>query len=181
MIIYIILMVIKMAPIGNDVVQSAPDKNRILLDIKCDKCNTVVKNGILCDPCDKWFHFKCANISENSLPTENDEWKCAKCQDSESASAVQDLAITVSLDSSGTTIANLNKVIELLKSDIVNLKEENERLKQSNKPANINKWEVAPKRKVYRPNLNPISMVDFPPLKNKFEALIWRMKMCLET
>ncbi|XP_023709685.1 uncharacterized protein LOC111865696 [Cryptotermes secundus] len=52
--------------------------NNILVDIKCGKCNKVVRNGILCDNCDKWYHFnKCSNVNEDKIP--DNQWLCASC------------------------------------------------------------------------------------------------------
>jgi hypothetical protein len=52
--------------------------NKILIDNKCGKCNKVVRNGILCHNCDKWYHFnKCSTISEDKIP--DTQWLCVSC------------------------------------------------------------------------------------------------------
>lgn len=158
-----------MAPIESDAVASASVKNRVLLDTKCSKCNKVVKNGILCDLCDKWIHFKCSKLSEENLPDENAEWICPRCQDRENGVVTLN---ETTLDSSEGTIASLNKVIKLLKDDIIHLKEENERLRPKLSGNSVNNdWNIAPKHKTFRPNFSANNLTDFPPLKNKFEVL----------
>jgi hypothetical protein len=57
---------------------TAATGNSILLDNKCGKCNKVVRNGILCDNCDKWYHFnKCSTVSEDKIP--DTQWRCVSC------------------------------------------------------------------------------------------------------
>lgn len=69
------------------------------------------------------------------------------------------------------TVASLHKVIELLKRDLENLKEENKRLLSAN-GINHNKWEVvAGTGKKNRPNLNLACQTQSPPLFNRFSAL----------
>jgi hypothetical protein len=52
--------------------------NNILVNNKCGKCNKIVRNGILCDNCDKWFHFnKCSNVNEDKIPDK--QWLCTLC------------------------------------------------------------------------------------------------------
>jgi hypothetical protein len=59
--------------------------NKILIDNKCGKRNRVVRNGILCDNCDKWYHFnKCSRISEDIIP--DTQWlyvSCSTCNESD--------------------------------------------------------------------------------------------------
>lgn len=64
-----------MAPTGNDILLVAQSRNCVILDINCSKCSNV-KNGILCDCCDKWWHFRSVNLIEECLTSENNEWKC---------------------------------------------------------------------------------------------------------
>lgn len=46
----------------------------MLLATYCsNKCNNVVKNGILCDFCDKYIHSKRAKLIEEYLPDENEK------------------------------------------------------------------------------------------------------------
>jgi hypothetical protein len=52
--------------------------SNILVDIKCGKCNKAVRNGILCENCDKWFHFnKCSNVREDKISDKY--WYCNLC------------------------------------------------------------------------------------------------------
>jgi hypothetical protein len=45
---------------------------------KCSKCKKVVRNGILCDNCDKCYHFnKCSNVCEDKIP--NNKQLCVPC------------------------------------------------------------------------------------------------------
>lgn len=68
-----------MAPKGKVQISGAPVLSRIILNDKCLKCSKTVKNGILCDLCDRWNHFKCAEINEKDIPDESEEWKCPAC------------------------------------------------------------------------------------------------------
>lgn len=50
----------------------------IVFNYKCGKCKRQVKNGVLCDGCDVWYHFKkCSNILETT--TLENEWYCPTC------------------------------------------------------------------------------------------------------
>lgn len=41
----------------------------LLTDDKCGKRNKVVRNGILCHSCNKWYHFgKCSDVFVNKIP-----------------------------------------------------------------------------------------------------------------
>jgi hypothetical protein len=52
--------------------------NNILVDNRCRKHNKVVRNGILFDNCDKWYHFnKCSNVKEDKIP--DNQWLCPSC------------------------------------------------------------------------------------------------------
>jgi hypothetical protein len=48
--------------------------NNISVNNKCGKCNKVVRNGILCDNCDKWYFNKCSNVNEDKIPDK--QWLC---------------------------------------------------------------------------------------------------------
>ena len=38
-------------------------------------------SSINCDVCDRWFHSRCVDISdEQKIPDENDSWICGDCQ-----------------------------------------------------------------------------------------------------
>ena len=61
-----------------DVGISCSRQTKILLDIKCGKCTRVVRNGVICDYCDKWYHFsKCSEISKDEAPQLT--WVCKLC------------------------------------------------------------------------------------------------------
>jgi hypothetical protein len=52
--------------------------NSILVDNMCGKCSKVVRNGILRDNCDKWYHFnKCSNLNEDKIA--DNQWLSATC------------------------------------------------------------------------------------------------------
>lgn len=70
----------KVAP--NEVASScvAPGKITVLVDTKCSKCNSNVRNGILCDICDKWSHFKCSNVTEDNITDEDVVMICPACE-----------------------------------------------------------------------------------------------------
>lgn len=53
-------------------------KNCVIKDFSCGKCTKIVRNGILCESCDRWFHFeKCSKVEELNVPKR--EWSCATC------------------------------------------------------------------------------------------------------
>ena len=53
-------------------------KNKVLIMIKGGKCRKVVRNGIVCDHCDMWFHFeKCSDVTAENIP--ENEWCCSAC------------------------------------------------------------------------------------------------------
>lgn len=113
-----------MATTGSAATLSAPQKWRKIYNIKCRKCNKTVRNGISCDFCDLWHHFRCANVAEENLSSENGEWKCPVCVQSPS-----------SLDDNGCDNSNdhetLLKIIDVLQEDIKVLSKNYEDLRKS--------------------------------------------------
>lgn len=66
-----------MAAVCVDVSRSASVKLDLIQCINCLKCNKGLRNGISCDVCDHWQHFRCAKISEDEIKGyESSEWKC---------------------------------------------------------------------------------------------------------
>lgn len=96
---------------------SALSKNRILILLiaQCIKCRKVVRNGILCDLCDKWNHFRCVGVDENDLPDVNTEWKCPSC---DSGPEKVSFDVTVEGEESESNIQTLKQVIHLLNLDL---------------------------------------------------------------
>ena len=51
----------------------------------CGKCNRAVRSnqrGICCDQCDRWFHIRCSNISNDDytlLSNNSETWVCLSC------------------------------------------------------------------------------------------------------
>lgn len=161
----------------------APYKNRIISDINCVKCRKIVRNGILCDLCDLWNHFKCVNVPEDNLPDENTEWFCPKCV------SLHDNMLNFGTgretrDKEDEKISLL-EVISCLQNDQQVLKSENERLKsdqivniaQPSGPVPINdvdgrRWESIPLSKSVKPRPMPImDDVNFPVLSNRYSVL----------
>ncbi|KAJ8868584.1 hypothetical protein PR048_030122 [Dryococelus australis] len=57
------------------------DKIRFKSDEKCAKCNKFVRNGVICDCYNHWYHFRCGNYDMgimNNKP-EYEEWHCGSC------------------------------------------------------------------------------------------------------
>lgn len=123
-----------MAATGIVQLNSSPSKKRVLIDIKCAKCNKIVRNGILCDMCDLWHHFRCASVEESNLPEENSEWKCPKCCETKTTNMAS--SNVSSLDSS-VNADMLLTIINELKEDNVLLKEEIMRLKKNCEDADL--------------------------------------------
>jgi len=182
-----------MAPTSTDATVSALTKLRVLRCIKCFKCNKIVRNGILCDSCDRWYHFKCANIAEEDIPNEDSEWNCMSCT-SVVASIVKDTeasAATVSENRSLESVINslreenlsLLKQIKTLKDNCeqsdyalskaleikTDIKIDN-RPSLTCKPSSTRGWECVPTK---RRSIGPKSNLDvnFPELKNSFSVL----------
>lgn len=40
-------------------------------NIKCGFCNKSLRNGILCDVCDEWNHFRCVVITKLQISYKN--------------------------------------------------------------------------------------------------------------
>lgn len=59
--------------------QLAVGKNTFKILDKCAECKRIVKNGILCDICDRWWHFKCAELPNFEEIDENMDWSCVDC------------------------------------------------------------------------------------------------------
>jgi hypothetical protein len=154
-------------------------KGRTISNIKCDKCKKVVRNGILCDSCDLWNHFRCANVSEDNIPDEKSEWLCPRCSTT-SHLVVPDEVSLVSLDSKMEE-ANLMQIISLLRQDIQVLKAENEKLKSSISGVDAmliesvkaeNEWETVPTKKTSKRRSVPtLDDTNFPVLSNRFSSL----------
>lgn len=168
-----------MAPTYSDVTFSAPAKSKVLLNIKCRKCNKTVRNGILCDMCDWWHHFKCASIEENNIPAENIEWACPACVgvcSDELPNVSNDLPVDSRKDSD-----TLLAVVAALKNEINILTVENKRLvkilenndlglEQRKRLESNSEW--TPVQKSGRPNRSNFinSLEHFPPLSNRFSV-----------
>lgn len=91
-------------------------------DEKCIKCKKVVKNGVLCESCDHWYHFRCGSFEEDGL-NKTEEWSCATCLETNQGNVMD------SHKDSGTE-NSLQKVIDLLLADMQELKKKNESLKK---------------------------------------------------
>lgn len=183
-----------MAPAGSVTSELAPTKNRILMCIKCSKCNKLVRNGILCDKCDMWIHFRCARLEETCLPDENTPWKCQACEDGGVQIAdVSNKPMTIMQNE----LDSLNTIVTTLKEENCQLLEEVRKLKEhcANSDFELSKrlsavnyhqigpnsrpkenqqigWEEVQKRKSCRPTTN-LNLSDFPPLDtaNRFKPL----------
>lgn len=171
-----------MAPCGKVTSISAPGKIRVMCDVKCVKCNKVVRNGILCDSCDRWNHFRCGNVIESNIP--KDSWACPKCKDAESSCKMAADMDGVGVRQVSSNEASMLEVIAVLQDDLAKLQAENECLKAnavsgvtaSLRPTDsgvaTRGWESVPGR--LRPNLDrqfSQSSLNFPPLKNRFDIL----------
>lgn len=194
-------------------VVSAPVKSRFLLNDERFKCKRKVKNGILCDICDCWYHFKCGNMPNCEKIDENKDWFCSNCVNNSGTSNANGSCQTVDKN---REYSSALEIISILKNDIETLKGQNisltnrsrnlENGKNSttddindtiqNRPrtssscrpnaqglnevngntrSSLNSfnqevnWNVVPKHKSFRPNIN--SLRDFPLISNKFEVL----------
>lgn len=106
-----------MAAVCGDVSRSAPVKINIFQCINCLKCNKVVRNGILCDFCGHWQHFRWAKISENEIKGyKSSEWKCPVCVEGNVSALIT--------PKTETNIGNVHS----LRTIIHSLKEENQTL-----------------------------------------------------
>lgn len=99
---------------------SAPVKKRILMSVKCSRN---VRNGILCDACDLWHHFRCANIKEDEIPDEKSQWKCPRCLNSDAAGTVGQVSLVHDVQS-------LSAIIDALKEQNLHLIDEVKNLKE---------------------------------------------------
>lgn len=176
-----------MAARGKVVSISAPGKSRVIFDIKCIKCSKVVRNGILCDVCDKWNHFRCAKVQEDNLPKDEVQWKCPHCSLNTDVSAAA---------TSDSELETLKVIVKILENDMEILKKENEELKRNsvlkieqsnisdqchrpnltNDPVTRRGWETQGARKSSSTvnNSKTNLMIDyknFPVLRNRFEVL----------
>lgn len=130
-----------MAPGSHVRIQTAI-KNKVLRDAKCGKCTKIVRNGILCEKCDKWFHFsKCCDIDEDKIPIS--EWLCATCLANDVATSDttnESRNEQCKEDSSewDRLITTLQEEIASLKEIIRILQEELKQVKQCNE--NISSW-----------------------------------------
>jgi uncharacterized cysteine cluster protein YcgN (CxxCxxCC family) len=93
--------------------------NKILIDNKCGKCNTVVRNGILCDNFDNWYHFnKCSTISEDKIP--DTQWlrvSCSTRNDPANEKETKQYDNSEVLGKLLEEIASLREIISLLQSE----------------------------------------------------------------
>lgn len=112
-----------MAPVSNVESLASPPKSRILLNIKCLKCNKIVRNGILCDMCDQWHHFRCAGTKESELPDENSDWKCPTCRNSMVTNGDEVDVVGESVMKEGK--ASLAEVVTALQLELSHVKGEN--------------------------------------------------------
>lgn len=90
--------------------------------IKCLKCRKVVRKGILCDSCDYWHHFKCAEAKEEDLPEENTEWNCPSSCNQVNMATHSD---TLRCDKTATMdmiISTLQEDLQQAKQDIFTLR-----------------------------------------------------------
>lgn len=95
-----------MASVG-DVNDKQEGKIRRKYDDKCRSCNKKVKNGILCEICDLWYHFRCGDVQESDTINESEEWWCKACKENGDS-----VACTEESDKS------LWKIIEILQSEL---------------------------------------------------------------
>lgn len=117
-----------MAASSKVVCLASPVKSRILESIKCLKCNKTVKNGVLCDECDSWHHFRCAEVDKDSLPDENSVWNCPSCSN-KGTMAIGDGASGV-VETLKNERDSLSTIVTQLEQDIQQLKSENQLLKR---------------------------------------------------
>jgi hypothetical protein len=106
----------------------SPSSSRIIKDIKCLKCKKVVRNGILCDKCDCWHHFRCSKILEDEIPDENSECSGPACVNLQRNLASPTQTPT---DVFSNELDVLNAIIVTLIEEIKLLTEENKRLKDN--------------------------------------------------
>lgn len=96
------------------------------IDSKCKVCGKKVVNGVSCDVCSDFFHFKCANIS--SKDTYPEKWICNIC------SNVKDLEDSFhevrTLDMSQMEINFILSENKLLKKLLQEMEEKNSLLKE---------------------------------------------------
>eukprot|EP00112_Aurelia_sp_Birch-Aquarium-sp1_P025571 Seg8567.2 transcript_id=Seg8567.2/GoldUCD/mRNA.D3Y31 product="hypothetical protein" protein_id=Seg8567.2/GoldUCD/D3Y31 len=41
----------------------------------CPKCKRLVRDGVACDDCDQWWHYKCCNVRSKAKAAKM-EYKC---------------------------------------------------------------------------------------------------------
>lgn len=63
----------------NVIVKLAVGKKLIKILDKCAKCKRIVRNGIMCDICDSWWHLKCAELISFEETYENMYWSRVEC------------------------------------------------------------------------------------------------------
>jgi hypothetical protein len=175
-----------MAPGSVDVPASAPQKNRVIISDKCSKCNRTVKNGVLCDSCDRWVHFKCGKIDDKDKIDETTEWLCPTC-------ISMDGSMMAEQQSDHVSEVNYKEIVAILQNDLKELQNEYEKLKnavnnsskccgnscfnhipetQTSRPT-PDRWERVPTKKSSKFKTNMESLKEFPPLplKNRYESL----------
>ena len=179
-----------MAPIEVSGTCAAPAKITVIRDIKCGKCNKNVRNGILCDYCDKWRHFKCGNVAENNIPADNVEWACPACIGTVNMAATSETTASeqqVKMDALIAKVLSLEECVQELKNENINLKKRcessdielcksisaDDRINARPRP-NVTRpgWEsVKGKTKAKSPKINQLN---FPPLAitNRFQPLL---------
>lgn len=47
---------------------------------KCSSCNKRFSNGVICDKCNSYLHFRCAGIKVKEITSIKDSWTCAQCK-----------------------------------------------------------------------------------------------------
>lgn len=160
------------------------DLGKVIINSFCKKCKRKVCNGILCDYCDRWLHFKCGKINENDLQNDFNDWKCPLCVE------VQD-DLVASSETNVNELSSFNEIILVLRKDLDDLKAQNTDLKKSlswvegnlkQELLNNDTGRLSLNTKHYpsgwvtvtrkgKPSLKSLS--DFPPLedKNRFSIL----------
>ena len=112
-----------MTPCTDNICEVEVTKLRVKYDDRCKKCKKVVRNGILCDSCDKWLHFRCGNTKKGSEIEDNKKWSCPQCIHNGDVN-------NEGKEDSTNDVSSLLEIVSILQNDLMELKSENVQLQE---------------------------------------------------
>ena len=129
-----------MAP-SNDVSVKVSEKIVVFNDKWCKKCAKIVRNGVLCNNCDKYWHFRCGKVDSALIEDLNETtWYCMECNGTEISGPQS--ATNRACNPLEVEVKNLRAIIKTLQDDIRTLEHQlNERNITSNSNSELPRHE----------------------------------------